>query len=335
VPLEAHPELALQPDIAARVLAAYVADHRIADLAAAGDWRGVRRAVNGGLTGWARFSTLVQGLEQTLPSASGNGRPGGADFRNPIHLTSPLERSDRVKQAQWTLAGHNVFHQNFHPGGLDGEYGPLAAGAAEQAKNLLGFPAKSVDRSYGQVLHEYLTGVRKLPPAYLTRRKRRLKDLEGGGAAKNKAVDMALKDAQNHVAETPVNLTPYGQWYGMNGKPWCCIYVTYRLCKAGFAGFERGKFASYCGDVVTAARQRQRQLALTTTPERGDLVVYNNDEHIEFFVEWVTPNVSFKAVGGNTSSHDGSRSNGGEVAVNTRFVKDPKFPASYFIRVGA
>ena len=82
---------------------------------------------------------------------------------------------------------------------------------------------------------------------------------------------------------------------------------------------------------MTAARLRQRHLALTTTPERGDLVVYNNDEHIEFFVEWVTPNVSFRAVGGNSSSHDGSRSNGGEVAVNTRFLKDAKFPASCFI----
>jgi hypothetical protein len=119
------------------------------------------------------------------------------------------------------------------------------------------------------------------------------------------------------------------------GLPWCCIYVSYRLCKAGFDGFERGKFASYCGSVVAAARRRERHLALTKTPERGDLVIYNKDEHIEFFVEWVTPNESFRAVGGNTSGHDGSRSNGGEVAVNQRLVRDPRFPVSYFIRVGA
>jgi hypothetical protein len=336
VPLEAQPDLALQPDVAAGVLASYVADHGIAALAAAGDWKGVRRAVNGGLSGWARFSKLVQELEQTLPAA-GDGKPATptTDYARPIYLASPLERSGRVKQAQRTLAGHNVFHQNFHPGGLDGEYGPIAAAATQQAKSLLGFPAKSIDRSYDQALHDYLTGVRKLPPACLTRRKQRLKHLESGSAAKNKAVDLALRDARNHVAESPVNLTPYGEWYGMNGQPWCCIYVTYRLCKAGFDGFERGKFASYCGDVVTAAKQRQRHLALTTTPERGDLVVYNTHEHIEFFIEWVTPNVSFRAVGGNTSSHDGSRSNGGEVAVNQRFVKDQHFPASYFIRVGA
>jgi predicted chitinase len=69
VPLEDQPELALRPDVAAKVLAAYVADHRIAELAAAGDWQGVRRAVNGGLNGWDRFSSLVQGLEGALKTS--------------------------------------------------------------------------------------------------------------------------------------------------------------------------------------------------------------------------------------------------------------------------
>ena len=66
VPLEDQPDLALQPDVAAKVLAAYFADHGIAKLAAAGDWQGVRRAVNGGLNGWDRFSSLVEGLEKAV-----------------------------------------------------------------------------------------------------------------------------------------------------------------------------------------------------------------------------------------------------------------------------
>jgi predicted chitinase len=70
VPLEDQPDLALRPDVAAKVLAAYVADHGIAKLAAAGDWQGVRRAVNGGLNGWDRFSSLVQGLEQAVQTAA-------------------------------------------------------------------------------------------------------------------------------------------------------------------------------------------------------------------------------------------------------------------------
>ena len=356
VPLENKPELALRPDIAAQVLAAYVADHKIADLAAAGDWQGVRRAVNGGLNGWDRFSTLVQGLEQAVqaapapqpakPAAPTNVKkpakpapvdsgPGTWTFTSPLHLTSPTERSDRVKAAQLVLAGGNVFKQDFHVGLVDGEWGPLSAAATQQAKYYLGYLPKAVDGSFGQQVYDYLTGAEALPPTFAGRRQKRLKELASGGGAKAKAVAQALADAQQGIVETPVNLTPFGEWYGMNGVAWCCIYVSYRLCKAGFDGFERGKFASYCGAVVDAAKKRERHLALTKTPERGDLVIYNNDEHIEFFVEWVTPNESFRAVGGNTSAHDGSKSNGGQVAANQRLVRDPHFPATYFVRVGA
>ena len=62
IPLEQNPELALEPDVAAKVLAEYMKDRRIPALAAAGDWQGVRKAVNGGLNGWPRFSKLVDDL---------------------------------------------------------------------------------------------------------------------------------------------------------------------------------------------------------------------------------------------------------------------------------
>jgi hypothetical protein len=64
VPLEQHPELALDAGIAARVLARYFKDRRISDAARRGDWKEVRRKVNGGLNGWTRFQSLVGRLEQ-------------------------------------------------------------------------------------------------------------------------------------------------------------------------------------------------------------------------------------------------------------------------------
>jgi hypothetical protein len=66
VQLEQHPELALDPAVASRVLASYMADHGIGALAARGDWQGVRRAVNGGLNGWDRFRSCVQKLEGAI-----------------------------------------------------------------------------------------------------------------------------------------------------------------------------------------------------------------------------------------------------------------------------
>jgi predicted chitinase len=71
VPLEQNPDLALDPSVAARVLATYMRDHGIGALAARGDWQGVRRAVNGGLNGWNRFSTCVQRLQQAAGAAGG------------------------------------------------------------------------------------------------------------------------------------------------------------------------------------------------------------------------------------------------------------------------
>lgn len=62
IDLVANPDLALDPDIAARILARFFRDHNISGLAAAGDWHGVRQAVNGGDNGWPEFNRYVQML---------------------------------------------------------------------------------------------------------------------------------------------------------------------------------------------------------------------------------------------------------------------------------
>lgn len=66
VDLCSNPDLALDPENAAHVLAIYFRDHKIPELAAAGKWETVRRRVNGGLNGWDRFSLYVSGLSKAL-----------------------------------------------------------------------------------------------------------------------------------------------------------------------------------------------------------------------------------------------------------------------------
>jgi Chitinase class I len=69
VPLEDNPDLALEPDVAARIMAAYFAGRGIPDRANAAitsagqDWQPVRRAVNGGLNGYNSFLQVVQLLK--------------------------------------------------------------------------------------------------------------------------------------------------------------------------------------------------------------------------------------------------------------------------------
>jgi len=70
VDLIADPDRALDPKIAAEILAIYFRDHKIPALAAAGKWETVRRKVNGGLNNWARFLSYVQELSRVCMSTS-------------------------------------------------------------------------------------------------------------------------------------------------------------------------------------------------------------------------------------------------------------------------
>ena len=58
------PELALDSTVAARVLALYFKAHGIPAAAETGDWKRVRRLVNGGLTDYDRFLCAVQALQE-------------------------------------------------------------------------------------------------------------------------------------------------------------------------------------------------------------------------------------------------------------------------------
>lgn len=62
IDLVKNPDLALNPDISARILALYFKNRKIHILALDGNWQQVRKVVNGGTNGWDRFITLVENL---------------------------------------------------------------------------------------------------------------------------------------------------------------------------------------------------------------------------------------------------------------------------------
>lgn len=64
IDLEGNPDLALQPAVAADILALYFRDHHIDVEAEHGNWAKVRKLVNGGTNGVNRFLDVVRGLEQ-------------------------------------------------------------------------------------------------------------------------------------------------------------------------------------------------------------------------------------------------------------------------------
>lgn len=62
VDLANDPEKALVPDIAVKILIAYMKTHGCDVWANRGDWQKVRKLVNGGLNGWTRFHDCVYAL---------------------------------------------------------------------------------------------------------------------------------------------------------------------------------------------------------------------------------------------------------------------------------
>lgn len=64
--LEGNPDLALDPSIAADILALYFHERHIHVYADQQNWEMVRRRVNGGLAGWPRFIDAVTKLVTAL-----------------------------------------------------------------------------------------------------------------------------------------------------------------------------------------------------------------------------------------------------------------------------
>ncbi len=66
VDLEGNPDLAMDPEISAQVLACYFKERGVAKAARDGDWRRVRKLVNGGYHGWDVFSKYVERAQANL-----------------------------------------------------------------------------------------------------------------------------------------------------------------------------------------------------------------------------------------------------------------------------
>lgn len=140
--------------------------------------------------------------------------------------------------------------------------------------------------------------------------------------------ESVIRTAESQIGKTEYpkdsNLTAYGAEYGLNGYPWCVMFLWWCFRKAGEteAFFGGGKTAS-CGQLLRYYRERG-QTAGAYEAEPGDILILNfsgteDTEHCGI----VTKNLGggrYQTVEGNTSpGAEGSQDNGGSVAVKTRY----------------
>ena len=133
-------------------------------------------------------------------------------------------------------------------------------------------------------------------------------------ATANEILAVARKELG--VKESPAgsNRTKYGTWYGLDGQPWCMMFIQWVFAQAGV---ELPVKTASCGAFMRAAQAAGRWV--TSNYQPGDVVIYDfpgggATDHCGIVVTALTTGV--RAIEGNTAV--GNDSNGGEVMERTR-----------------
>ena len=129
---------------------------------------------------------------------------------------------------------------------------------------------------------------------------------------------LAVARGELGYKESPAgsNRTKYGTWLGLNGQPWCMLFIQWVFTQAGAESLLAARTAS-CGAFMRAAQSTGRWV--TSGYQPGDVVIYDfpgggATDHCGIVVTALTTGV--RAIEGNTASGDDS--NGGEVMERTR-----------------
>jgi cell wall-associated NlpC family hydrolase len=121
--------------------------------------------------------------------------------------------------------------------------------------------------------------------------------------------------------ETPVNKTKYGKWYGLDGQPWCAIFVSWVYAQAGLsksvAASNKKGFASCDAGLKWFAKHGK--LVPIGEAQEGDIAFFQFDndaqpDHVGIVVKNNKKLKRLVCIEGNTAGDTrGSQSNGGGV----------------------
>ena len=144
----------------------------------------------------------------------------------------------------------------------------------------------------------------------------------------SKVIEIARGELGQTENPAGSNLTKYGFWYGVDGVPWCVIFLCWVYNQAGerMAFFGGGKTAS-CSVLLRWYREQGLTVDKQSV-QAGDIVLLNfhggkDPEHCGLVTEvnrWAVTRelMQIQTIEGNTSVN-GSQDNGGMVAEKTRY----------------
>ena len=133
---------------------------------------------------------------------------------------------------------------------------------------------------------------------------------------------LAVARAELGYTESPAgsNRTKYGKWFGLDGQPWCMMFVQWCFRQAGAQDLLPALTAS-CGALMRAAQAKG--CWVTGGYQPGDVVIYNfpgnnvKTDHCGFVEQLAGGGIM--AIEGNTGS--GNDADGGQVQRRVRSNK--------------
>lgn len=142
----------------------------------------------------------------------------------------------------------------------------------------------------------------------------------------NIIIQTALKEIGNTEMPINSNMTKYGKWFGLNGVPWCGIFVSYVYYMAGKPLGNIGYLKGFAG-CDTAMKHFRDNKKITLAPKAGDIVFFDFDmngnfDHVGIFYKQINKD-TFLTIEGNTSLKNDR--NGDQVMIRTRKYSYSKF----------
>jgi cell wall-associated NlpC family hydrolase len=193
-------------------------------------------------------------------------QPGSGATTRTLHLTNPLMTGPDVEHLQQLLKA-------YHPGVLDGEYGPATAAAVKQAKWVLGYPDAKCDQSAGPQLVAYLEGA-DTPADFQARRAARRHDQAKALTLREQIVAVARWGIQHETQVHYQQSRPIDGLHEARKLPLhtdCSGFST--LCYA-WSGAPDPNGLDYSGQGYTGTLLQHMRKIPKSAVQPGDLVVW-------------------------------------------------------------
>ncbi len=145
---------------------------------------------------------------------------------------------------------------------------------------------------------------------------------------RDKIIEIARKEVG--YIEQAGNKTKYGKWFGLDGVPWCGMFVSWVYAKAGVPLPKIGFTKGFAG-CQTAYEYFKKKGMITAEPKQGDIVLFdfNGDGRFDHtgvlaYHASVVNNIHrIYSIEGNTSLKN--QTNGGEVMARVRLKSNCVF----------